>query len=710
MVAFRIVMILYIGILAFLIGGFICSKLFKKRLQKCPYITWLRYRVDIRVLFTILLVVTVLCIFVLGSIYTNTASPSLPDNTSDSTSQAQSAVSATQQQSGFLNRIADGVSKILNILDGDFSGFVDLFTAHKWFPTFLCFSLPILTISALILTILDFFPLRFKKREEFLIFSHTDDRSLLLAENMMKQNPEEETDSSWQLRKDRKVIFLHTDKSKLSAEEQEKVNQVRGRIYPYSEVDLLRIHRGLRKRTLRFFFLSKDSDESFSRLKELIDGVAEFHLFRASKRNYEALEAREARGIYQQELYFLSESDSSSLLVDHLRSKMSDGKVRKPVFAHTEIHLLDRYRLVTYDLLREHPLYNHSTENKESKEINILIIGFGKVGQSFYKTANAFSHIKNHTVSFTILDNKIHKHLGELLAQTPEIQEDGKPVTRNVNAESKALISKITDLSKDTPFTYIMLSVGDDDRNIRIARTLVRYYRKARWEKTVPCLPAIFVNLENAIKSQYVNDIFKLEGDPKDLTSLSPVAIGGDRTTFSEKLLLNRKVWEMAIKLHDKMNSITEENNKSSNPSADDTKCENSTMALKPFMTEYERRSSIAAVSYAKYHIYANSLTPEDEHNRWMRYSRSEGMRNIGPEAAKEIIEASHTHRDIVAGLTPCLVSNTRLKGIHNDLDRKHRAVVKKPLDSFSEKDSLVVKVAPKLAKFYDHPSGPLDL
>ncbi len=699
MVAFRIVMILYIGILAFLIGGFICSKLFKKRLQKCPYITWLRYRMDIRILSTVLLVVTVLCIFILGSIYTGTAAPSIPDHlldsasqgdtldsTSENSSQSQSSVSATEeQQIGFLDHIAGGVSKILNILDGDFTGFVGPFTEHIWFPTFLCFILPILTISALILTILDFFPLWFKNREEYLIFSDTDDRSLLLAKDMMKKISEEDNDSSWKLRRDRKVIFLHTDKSKLSAEEREKINQVRGRVYPYSEVDLLRIHRSLRKRTLRFFFLSKDSDESFSRLKELIDGVAHFHLFQTPKRKVKALEAQEARGIYKQEIYFLSESDSSPLLVDHLRSKMSKDKARKPIFAHTEIHLLDRYRLVTYDLLRTHPLYDHSTKNKI---INILIIGFGKVGQSFYKTATAFSYIKNHTVSYTLVDHKVEEHWKKLLAQAPEIYEIPGSQRIPLNAESKDLTDALEEKFKDKEFTYIMVSLGDDDRNIRVARNLVRHYRKAYWQKTLSTMPAIFVNLENEIKSDYVTEIFQTDKDPEALKGLSPVVIGGDHNTFSEALLLNRKLWEMAVKLHRGMNPQTPDS----------------------FMTEYERRSSVAAVSYAMYHSKSPSPGIADEHERWIRYSRSEGMQKVNKACAKNMIAALKTHRDVIAGLSPCLVSTEELGSTYTDLSAKYDAEGLVPPDNFTDKDKYVVTNANILTEYWNGTRAELKL
>ncbi|MBQ2446031.1 MAG: hypothetical protein II272_06270, partial [Oscillospiraceae bacterium] len=117
---------------------------------------------------------------------------------------------------------------------------------------------------------------------------------------------------------------------------------------------------------------------------------------------------------------------------------------------------------------------------------------------------------------------------------------------------------------------------------------------------------------------------------------------------------------------------------------------------------------SIAAVSFAAYHN--NNADETAEHKRWMVYSRSEGMQCIDVDTAKKIIGSPiRKHRDVVAGLTPCLTDD--MDELSNRFDQIKAAYQKAqaeaedsnveiPHKSFIEQDQTVVKYIASLKEY----------
>ncbi len=704
---------------------FVKSVIRKLRSAAQSCFTWIRNRFTISSGSTMLLAICAFLVILLGIL--SIPSNRIPDTFQLSDLKDHFLTSILLLGKNLGRRVLYGVNCLLSILQGEWDSFRENLPGLTYLTAFLCVMIPLLTATAVIANVIHFFPRFYQLRKETMVFSKVDERSLLLAESMKrrekqtrakrdtqkthfsskKEKQEEAKKESEKLRKllyiKRRYIFLHTDRDSLKPEQLERLRKLKARVYPYSAADLLTIHQGLRKSRLRFFYLSEDSTDSFNKLKGFIDAVSneknKLFLPPKSKKNLSAIRKLEELGIYQQELYILSESDISPLLVDHLRRDMSENGKRKRVFAHTELRLLDRYRIVTYKLLRDKPLRNYALP--KNNQVRVLILGFGRVGQSFLRSAASFSAIPNKKVFFTLLDSKMNKHWHEFLAQVPEINKavDNRIVRKTLNLESDRLTQKLKELTESAgaPFTYIVLSLGDDDRNIRVARTLVRYYRKLYWEKITsssePYLPAIFVNLENSVKADYVQSIFSLgEHDEPDLKKLSPIAIGGDRETFAEETLLDRRLWNAAMQLHQKLKK------NSSNGTTENIS--------NVFLSEYERRSSIAAVSFAAYHN--NNADETAEHKRWMVYSRSEGMQCIDVDTAKKIIGSPiRKHRDVVAGLTPCLTDD--MDELSNRFDQIKAAYQKAqaedsnveiPHKSFIEQDQTVVKYIASLKEY----------
>lgn len=656
-------------------------------------------------LWSIALIIMVMLAVCLGSyaLYTEGVqqSSSVPQNViSDATEPAVTNpedVSFEVNQRNFFGMIMDvslyGIQTVQGILDGDSSKLDKLPENLRWLGWLVSWLVPLLTVSTAVTLLIGFLPKPLERKKEYLIFPQLEENSLLLAEDMMHTK-----DAAADIRKDRMVIFLRVDEEKITQEYRDRMQNIRARRYPYTEGDLLRIHWSLRRKKLRIFFLSADTELNFTRMQTLLTEVERDTLFfnkerenskkKLSDRKKARIIEEENRGTFQQELYLLSESESSPMLIDYLRKQMCENKngrnKRKNVFAHTELRLLDRYRTVMYDLMKDKPLYEGAVETNDMHQINVLILGFGRVGKAFYRTAASFCPMQGYQTTFTIRDKNMKSEWELLKLEFPECENIGIPDKENLDVLSE----KIENLVQEKKYTYILLSLGDDERNIKVASRLARYYMKQRWENDDSNIPAICVNLENNIRTEYVSRFFAEEKCGVQLH-----VFGTDNKTFSEKMMIDRRLWEAARKLQ---KGLKEE--------------ENLSIA---YWSEYERRSSIAGAAHASWHVKSVTQKNEDydnwyssenaeakikkmvetEHKRWMNYSRCEGMRSIKEDVAKKILSKIGHHTDPVAQLTPCLVEA-------KDLDKVYKYLYpEKEYRTFKERDHFVVANAGRLAQ-----------
>lgn len=689
---------------------------------------WSRYK-DIGMLWSIALIVLVLLTVCLGSYVSwdrdQTASSepaSVVAEQVEAPGQAAQKIPEKDETQGWFGKILvktgeiayynrNGIQTVLRILDGDSSDLDQSTGGLRWLGWAASWLIPFLTVSAAVSMLFGFLPKRIKRKKEYLIFPQVEENSLLLAEDMMRSEDEQ---------KNRLVIFLRVDEDRLTPEHKDRLRKLQAKQYKYTEGDLLRIHWKLQRRKLRFFFLSADTELNFTRMQTLLEEVKQENLFANANKNgnrfpwffrQEDIGAEERQGVFRQELYLLSDAESSPMLIDHLRQGMCTGVgdyERRPEFAHTELRLLDRYRTVMYDLMKEEPLYKTAVcEGQKPRQIRILILGFGRVGKAFYRMAASFCPMMDYETSVTICDEKAQQQWDLLELECPECQYTVKPDVRSMDVMSLKIVDLIKEVEKkEQDFTYIMLSLGDDERNIKVASRLARYYRKKRWENDEDRLPTICVNLENNIKTQYVSEFFKDE-----VHSVPLHVFGTDNKTFSEKMLINRDLWNAARKLH---RGLKEDQNLSF-----------------AYWSEYERRSSIACAAHAAWHVesvkkklkdstdydnwYENQahetirkVLLEKEHERWVNYSRCEGMQRISLNVAGKMIRnKTHKHHaDPIAQLTPCLRKADGLDDLYGKLypqtdqmNKKRLEEGKSPYRKFTERDRFVISNADRLRR-----------
>lgn len=683
-----------IWILVAIVGAF-GLLLSRKRFRNAFY-RWAEYKLSVPIILSLLLAFLVALAFVMGY-RIQFVTPTWDISTG--TGLWKSICLLIEQ---FEDASVYGVGTVFGILEGDVEELRNAYPNYRFVTWLLCVGIPALTVSTALAVLLNFFPHPLCSKEEYLVFSHVEENSILLAEDMMTDHKNKEGI----LRKDRIVIFLRTKEDVLTPEYETRLKRIRAKVYPYTEADLLRIHWRIRRKKLRFFFLSSDTELNFNRMDTLLRETERENLFgRIPAKSEEAVESEEQNGVFRQELYLLSETSSAPLLIDNLRQKLcqerADEKgsyVRRPVFAHTDLRLLDRYRTIMYNLLQEKPLY----ESSRNKKIRVLILGFGRVGKAFFRAAKSFCAMAGYETSFCIRDLEIDRQWGELLLECPLCDEEDKVDRGSVNVQSEEVLKLINEkIDQNEQFTYIVLSLGDDERNITVASRLVRHYIKMCWENPSTLMPTICVNLENVIKSDYVSKFFK-----HDTSEIMLHVFGTDNKTFSEEMLINRNLWRAARMLH---KGLKEKK-----------------VYDFSYWSEYERRSSVASVAHASYHVKAlgvdldikgyerkyQKLESADkeamidaEHRRWRSYSCCEGMQGISEKTAKKILRKKWNHVDTIAGLTPCMVDTKELQGLFRRLYRENTNLpqgMEIPNRTFYERDRYVVSNACRLAEIID--------
>ena len=531
------------------------------------------------------------------------------------------------------------------------------------------------------------------------VFSELEANSVRMARSIHQQRQEqqargEEPDTCV-------FIFLRTRRNKADEKLLKDLQELNYHLYPLDEARFLH-WKQRRKRELRFFFLSENTDENFERMNDFLEVIPQKDLFLP--------DPHAPADTFRQELYLLSETESAPMLIGHLRDILYEEipvgepntngipeakkeKVKLDVFRSTELVLLDRFRATSYDLLKERPLHGHVVDDK----LNILVLGFGKIGREFFRAASHMGVIHNCTTSFTLCDIEIKDKLDRFRSQCPELEN-------SVNFSYKKLDAETDQLEKlvgSTDYHYIVVALGDDERNIRVASRLKRFYRLLHWKRATrqsTCnQPQICVNIEDAIKHAYTEDLWtsKLSWDR------SLHVFGGLDQVFTCKVLMPRDLWKAAHWLHREL----------SRPA---TPADAPPPAEADHWGEYERRSSIACAAHAACYAakvgtpYLEKLARWDEvdyqsfidteHRRWMAYVRSEGMRKVSKKVVDEYFgPLKNRHADIQGKLTPCLVdTKDELQDLWNHLKGKERFdSTKRP---FRQRDELLILNAKAIA------------
>ncbi len=381
----------------------------------------------------------------------------------------------------------------------------------------------------------------------------------------------------------------------------------------------LRLRNRSKKSNLRFFLIAEAEEEN---LKQAM-AIAKDPLYKEKDTLC---------------LYVFSTGVAGELLLSNLAD--TKAQVRRVEAARS---------LITYTLDQKGgQLFDNATDtDTDEKLISVLVVGVGAQGTEMIKALSWYCQMDGYRIEINAFDRdplaeeKFALKCPELYSPKYNgIYVDGEAkckikIHAGVSTDS---ISFAENIKKYKDATYIFVSQGSDDNNIRAALSLRILF--ARMKKD-PVIQAVVYNSDTKAALQ---DAKNADGVPYKLD-----LIGDLNELYSEAVIINSELEQEAADIHCKYISgdLTEEEH-----------------LRNLFRYEYNFRSSLASALHGRLRrkrgvLGANKaeseLTPEErdaieriEHRRWNAYMRAEGFVYSGSPDKKSRNNLAKMHHNLV--------------------------------------------------------------
>lgn len=180
-------------------------------------------------------------------------------------------------------------------------------------------------------------------------------------------------------------------------------------------------------------------------------------------------------------IYVFCLSESSELNIEFCKNYATE---KIEIYALTEeefsgsiylyknnIHIIKQHDLTAKMLVMTKPGYNTIYEDKDGKEINVLILGRGRSGNSIFENIFVSNQFKNVKLNITVFDLKDRDGFYKL--QYPGIYNFDNIKFINADIYSSSFIEELSNYIRKN--NYIVVALGDDKKNIEIANILYIY-------------------------------------------------------------------------------------------------------------------------------------------------------------------------------------------------------------------------------------------
>ncbi|MBO5744401.1 MAG: hypothetical protein J6R60_01280 [Clostridia bacterium] len=426
------------------------------------------------------------------------------------------------------------------------------------------------------------------------VFSEMNERSLTLAKDI-KKNCE---------KTGKKIVLVFTDVFEKNEEANfELLEQVKklGALTFKSDILLIDFNKHSSKKSISFFTIGNDTTENLNQTLELI----------------EIYKRRENTNIY-----LFSTNIQSGILL----SAIDKGKVK--------VRRINEVRsLINRTLFEKANLFFDGIpcEENKPKHISALIVGMGQYGTEMTKALSWFCQMDGYNFEINAFDKdplaeeKFQKQAPELIPPEYKIK-----INSGYDIDTAKFEKAVSEL-KNT--TYILVCLGDDDKNIEAAISLRICFER------IGKKPIIQTIVYNTQQKKALQGIKNFKGTPYNIDF-----IGDLKTSYSEKVVINSTLEAEALKTHMKYSNSIE----------DDF-----------WSFEYNYRSSIASAIHKRARILCNmpgadkkesDLTSEEretieklEHRRWNAYMRSEGYIYSGSNDPKTRNDLAKMHHNLTS-------------------------------------------------------------
>lgn len=255
--------------------------------------------------------------------------------------------------------------------------------------------------------------------------------------------------------------------------------------------------------------------------------------------------------------------------------------------------------------------------------ISAVIVGMGRHGTEVLKALSWYCQMDGYRLYLDAFD-KDESARDRFTALCPELMSDeyngqdveGYPrytiqIHSKIDVTTQTFVDEIMKLRRAT---YVFVSLGTDEMNIRTAVTLRMLFERMPGKRK----PKIETVVYNSDEAELLAGIVNYKGEPYNINF-----IGDIQKTYAEDVVMNSRLEQAVLKVHSNWESYVSERQKV---------VEN----WKDWKYEYNYRSSCAAtihcVARAACGIQRPEMSDEEvnkvadlEHRRWTAYMRSEG-------------------------------------------------------------------------------------
>ena len=530
-----------------------------------------------------------------------------------------------ENQCGIFETVLMSVHNIIRlfIVDGEFGFVTDniesltgvIYYCYSWLFSVLFVSAPILTFGF----VLSFFKniSAYKRyithfKTDMYIFSELSDKSLALATSLYEND-----------HKNR--CFVFTD---VFEKNEEKSFEL---IERAKEIDAILFKKDVI--SIDFSFHSKDSHINFFTIGEdYSENITQ------SLKIIEDFKYRKNTNLY----VFSVHVESEILLANAFNDEENKNSGEKEI--EIKVRRVNEVRSLVYRTLYEtgyEKIFENAVEDERGmKHINAVIIGMGQYGTEMTKALSWFCQMDGYEARINAFDSdklaesKFKSLCPELMSDKLNGSFDSKGETRyEINIHPNQDVDSFdfdTKLSSLPPATYVLVALGNDEKNISVAIKLRMLY--SRWG-IEPIIQAIVYDSE---KGAALHEIKNFKRQPYDIDF-----IGDMKTSYSEEVILDSDVEADALSRHMKWGNENDF-----------------------WRYDYNYKSSVASAIHAKMKrkcgIPGSDKLPGErseeelwglrilEHRRWNAYMRSEGYVYSGSQDKKTRNDLAKMHHCLV--------------------------------------------------------------
>lgn len=480
----------------------------------------------------------------------------------------------------------------------------------------------------------------FRGKKSIILFSELNDKSRAYANRIKDKNA--------------LMIFCNTEEG-----EKEHFTEESSRNMIFTDQSEIQVLKQLDMHDLTIMEMGEKDDRNLSKSVEIIRYLDEWF---GKHKEKEA----DKKTIH---IYTVSGQPEAATILDNI---MGRGTGAEPLAYRQTV--INEYKRIAFKLLHDKPLYEAIDDS--AKRLDILIVGFGRMGQEVLKAVSWAGCFPDTDASVHVISRRGIENGKKLLSECPELGVDLRHEGGFLNPEKGQQLNKNAPIYYYSTETagdefdeiirslvhcrYIIVSLGDDSATLTAALHIYRVMMRERYlHDSKAEAPKIHVHIRD-------DENLKLFSSPDDRSVFSKfIQFGSDRDIYSENLVGRAELDHLAHRAHNVYRAQHHQDNN------EKTKYD--------YLPEAKKNANLAAALHVLYKLHfcpgvavedvSGKLSNEEwnrikaenadifnrlvgtderlkiadwEHIRWQAYMRTEGYVHCPYEQTKKVFEKNN--------------------------------------------------------------------